>query len=739
MIIMKKIVLLATILAITALTSCTEDTYVGEQNLKAINEGAISFGSATPAVTRASGGEAAGLLNNNFVLFGYKTLSSETQTVFDNYQVNYVANTAHTTESNTADWEYVSYKNLPYGTTTTENGTLNDQGVAANATASGIEQSIKYWDFSATKYDFFAYSLGAGVTDGTTWAKASKLDKTGYGEGSTNPGYTLEGTKAQLGTCYISNKKTVNPAIKTTQVQLQFLSFLSKIRVGFYETIPGYSVKELTFYESASTKSTGSSANDGLKATLYDAGGVGSIPDGGKYTITFDDSGKPNLELNTTGATYTSSCSLGALNSYAAKEYQQADGEYLGRSSNAATYAYVSYTDADNNEPFTQVLPNPNGTALTLKVDFTLVSRDKTGETIEVKGATATVPAAYTQWKPNYAYTYIFKISDDTNAQSGTVTGLYPITLDAVVTDNEDGRQVTITTVSELSITTYQKGEIADEYNAGNIYVVVKNGRSLTLTGDNTNAKLYTAEINKESGDNPREPAQGITEATVANALALGGSVVDANGATLTVTPVATTEETTDRLQAIPAEGIPASDTPDGKALVVKGAWFKATAGKTYVFEYSILDGKYTQEEANEYNAELPGAITTSDVAYSFTSYSSKTGTPVVYGTGKVKKISQDGLWTTVLVTSNIPNDANAANFVGRQFKVNATTLNTDTYYQLYPTEGETPLPVYVKVNTSTFTETDVNTYNATLTGAKTTSDDKTAAKHYKVIKVVAP
>ena len=104
-----------------------------------------------------------------------------------------------------------------------------------------------------------------------------------------------------------------------------------------------------------------------------------------------------------------------------------------------------------------------------------------------------------------------------------------------------------------------------------------------------------------------------------------------------------------------------------------------------------------------------------------------------------MKKISQDGEWTTVLVTSNTPTDANAVDFVGKQFKVNATTLNTDTYYQLYPTESETPLPVYVKVNTSTFTETDVNTYNATLTGAKTTSDDKTAAKYYKVIKVVAP
>ena len=740
---MKKKLILAA-LAITALTSCTEDTYVGEQNLKAINEGAISFGSATPAVTRASGGDAATLLNNNFVLFGYKTLSSETQTVFDNYQVNFVANTAHTTESNTADWEYVNYKNLPYGTGTKaeEVVTLNNNGVAANATASGIEQSIKYWDFSASQYDFFAYSLGAGEADnedeGTEnqYAKASAL---------TNSTYTLEGTQAQLGTCYISNKKSINPAVDATQVQLEFRSFLSKIQLKFYETIPGYSVKDVKFYTDGSTKTTGDATNDGLKPAIY--GATGAIPTGGKYTITFNSENQALATLDGTATTAESKILFDAvstdpnvwLKDYAAKEYlETAATVYLGRSSNAAT----------GTQQMT-VLPNSNGATLTLKMDFTLLSRDGTGETIEVKGATATVPAAYTMWKPNFAYTYIFKISDDTNAQSGTVTGLYPITLDAVVADAQDGSQETITTISDPSITSYAKASAVlanNEYLTGStIYLVVEDGSTNPALTVGTNAKLYTATLTNtktsEEAGYHASAAQSITEATVANALANGTesagtwTVTDANNWSLAVSNSAVT--LTD------ATTIPAVDSPTGVEQTVNCAKFTPGAVGTYVFEYikAAVTSTHTVETAAAHNATLPGAISTSDVAYSFTSYSSNTGTPVVYGNGKVKKVSEADGWTTVLVTRNTPTDANAANFVGQQFKVNETTLTADTYYQLYTTAGVAQ-PIYVKVTTSTFSSDEVNTYNANLTGAVKSGDtkiDTPAAKYYKVIKVVAP
>ena len=87
-------------------------------------------------VTRAEG------LENNatsFKVWAYKNMSyDETektygslQTVIDGYAVNWVANTANTTTTNTHDWEYVGIN----------------------------EQTIKYWDWSAKAYRFF------GVTD----------------------------------------------------------------------------------------------------------------------------------------------------------------------------------------------------------------------------------------------------------------------------------------------------------------------------------------------------------------------------------------------------------------------------------------------------------------------------------------------------------------------------------------------------------------------------------------------
>lgn len=571
---MKKNYLLATALAIMTMASCSDNDFVGDQEaLNSSGNGAIVFNMNTPAVTRApkTGSDAAGDLNKNFVVFGYKTVSSSPQTVFDNYQVNYVdasGSSAHSTESNSAGWEYVGYKNLPDGVSTnvgvTAFSALTGSG---QANESAIDQSIKYWDFSASQYDFFAYSLGAGSE--STWAKASAM---------SNSTYSLEGTAAQLGTCYLSNKKSITPSTSETEVDLEFRSFLSKVQLGFYEIIPGYSVKDVKFYPSS----------DGASSTtpsLYAASEV--LPNGGKYTITFDSEGKPQLALAASDPTPTTISKIdfsSTLTNYAAADYKEASASYLGRASNAATL-----TDIIN------VLPNPTNTnALNLKMDFTLVSRDGTGETINMTGATAVIPAAYAQWKPNYKYTYLFKISDNTDAQSGSITGLYPITLDAIVADAQDGTQETITTVSDPSITTYANGEMVtanDEYLTGaNIYVVVDNGTTLTV---GTNAKLYTATVQDGA-------AQGITEETVKNALANGTesptgtwTVTDALGKNLVVTSAA-------GLSAITS--IDASDAPDGHAITVNGAKFtpaeptftvvasgtSVTAGDEY---YTAADG----------------------------------------------------------------------------------------------------------------------------------------------------
>ena len=203
-------------------------------------------------------------------------------------------------------------------------------------------------------------------------------------------------------------------------------------------------------------------------------------------------------------------------------------------------------------------------------------------------------------------------------------------------------------------------------------------------------------------------------------------ALTDTNNNTITVTPA-------DGLTAF--NSIPATASPTGVELTVKGAMFTATANTTYAFEYIDPAVNYDAEEVKTHNDGLTGAISTSNVAYSFTSYGSTSGTPV-HGNGKVKFVSTEGEWTTVLVTSNTPVDANAPNYVGQQFKVHATTITANTYYELHTTAG-VATGIYVTVESSTFSADEVNAYNATLPGAISTSDVKTPAKYqYKVIKV---
>ena len=115
---------------------------------------------------------------------------------------------------------------------------------------------------------------------------------------------------------------------------------------------------------------------------------------------------------------------------YSTKESYEPNGQYyLGRSSSSASFAGKLY---DNY--FTSVNPNEAGATLSLKVDYTLVATDGSGEIINVKGAKAQVPAQYTSWKPGYSYTYLFKICDlSWGGTSMNPEEMFPITFDAVV------------------------------------------------------------------------------------------------------------------------------------------------------------------------------------------------------------------------------------------------------------------------------------------------------------------
>lgn len=579
---MRKIYVLMAI-AIVALASCTNDTLVNDVTTPKTTgeDGAIAFSTVYKGMTRADhiGADAAAKLGNNFVVEGIKWDggTSTQDVVFDHYNVNWVNNTANTTTSNTANWEYVAQ-------------TKHDH-------ASIAAQSIKYWDYAKSQYDFIAFSAGeaTAITTGTpgdgevlvSKIDASKMNGVKTGTVYTDGAYTIQGKADDLAKVYIADLVTAYRDPVATgdyqkEVNIKFRSLSAKVRVALYETVPGYSVKDVVFYTDATTAAT-----DG-KAHLFTEGGD-AFNEAGKYIVYFPTTGSANkseTDYNKAHVAFEAAASEGTkkvknfesldlTNTGVGQEVAEANDQvYLGRTSSSATYAGNNATNH-----YTVVIPNETGAVLNLKVNYTLVSTDGSGETINVTGATAQVPAVYGAWKSGYAYTYIFKISRNTNGVTNPdagPAGLYPITFDATVVETEDGIQETITTVATPSITTYAKGAVVtanNEYTTGsNIYAVVENGTALTV---GTNANLYTVTLeDTDDTDAFDKPAQTINEASVANAIANGGAaspfaVTDANKWKMTVTAATGLTAVTE---------IAAADAPDGNAITVNGAKFKPAA-----------------------------------------------------------------------------------------------------------------------------------------------------------------
>ena len=570
---MKKYVFLA--VSALALASCSSDDFVGTEggNVENGANKAINFGGGTGKITRASEGEAAAtLLGSHFVVFGDKTTGSTTHTVYDHYDVKWIGKNV-ATQSNQNGWEYV-------GLTPNKNSSLAD-----------ATQTIKYWDYSADEYNFAAFSLGelTSQTENNPYENQVKYDVTGDVENnkvrisqiaSKASTYTIEGSAEDIAKLYISDRVTAKPKGTTSPdidyqkaVQFNFRALKSQVRMGIFEIIPGYSVKDVKFY--SSNTSTPATETPSLYAT------TNSIPAGeGKATVTFGASGATDYnkaKVEWEAQNNVENIKFGALSKKKEEAKEEAGITYIGRTAN----------DASLPTKYTTVIPSTEIGALTLKVDYTLVSTDGSNEEIKVTGATATVPSEYTQWQPNYSYTYIFKISDKTNGSTGGGTaGLYPIVFDAIVTETETGKQETITTVETRSITTYAKDAINNnEYKTGNhIYVSVSgaNGKSEELFKETTTSTeessttsyTYYAKLYKLSGT-----TESITEAE-AEAILKNNNTL--GGKTLTEEGTYPTNTKDSRF----VDQIDANDAVDGVA--VKGNFFKFTPTEEgiYVFAY---------------------------------------------------------------------------------------------------------------------------------------------------------
>ena len=456
---MKKYLIFAA--SALVLASCSSDDFLGENpgNVQKATT-AIQFDGNAGKISRTSNtGLAADMLGNEFKIYGVKS-GAETGSgytpVFQNYLLWYDDANINTT-TNKSGWEYV--------------GTAGKHGSATL----NSNQTIKFWDYASADYRFVAGapSTAFNFTPGTnnTLESATITGLSGHITANTESGTD---TKTEPSPVYVAKPVVVSSDNYKQPVTFTFVRHQTKVRVGIYETIPGYKISSIRFYpyeENSDAFSSTSSQNIILTTTTtgYFKGGS-SVS--GKINYDWSEP-KYTFEYETTGL-------IPGKNWYGGKF---ANGVPATVSTEAVIEnLYGTDADMESNGYFT-VLPTPSTTEakpILIKCDYTLKSIDGSEETIEVKGATAAIPAAYSKWNTNTLYTYLFKISENTNGYTGSDdpshVGLYPITFDAAVKQQEFGTQGTITTFTTPSITTHQEGSVVE--NSGIKYVT---GKDITV------------------------------------------------------------------------------------------------------------------------------------------------------------------------------------------------------------------------------------------------------------------
>ena len=485
---MKKYLIFAA--SALVLASCSSDDFLGENPGNVQNATtAINFGGDAGKITRGTHtqneGSPAEMLAGQFKVYGVKiTNGTISHKVFPDYYVWDVAD--KNTTSNKSGWEYV--------------GLQGASNLGTGQIKLDKDQTIKYWDYSATEYRFvagspidaFEYNTS---TDQTTGTHITDVNVRGLA-GHINANNTTTAIKTDP--IYIAAPVKVEKANYNKPVKFTFQRQQSMVRVGFYETIPGYTITEINFYD----------AEGNVSKTNHNIILTSSTPEyfvGGTNV-----SGTVKYDWTATDPSYTFTYDFTSLE----KSKNWYAGELAGvqaKTSSETNVAYLYGSDQDmaTATGYFTVLPTPATTipsAILIKCDYTLTSDDDSGETIHVKGATAAIPAAFSKWDVNTRYTYIFKISQNTNGTTGDPSdpnpevGLYPITFDAVVTDMTDKTHGTITTVTTPSITTYQAGSVTDngiEYKSGtaiDVTVTDANGNVQPLTAGGTavgSVKVY--------------------------------------------------------------------------------------------------------------------------------------------------------------------------------------------------------------------------------------------------------
>ena len=311
-----------------------------------------------------------------------------------------------------SQWAYEMLGSSEYNHTT-DDGFYRSDATPATYLSNNAKQYLRFWDHSSASTNFYAYAPYVNKTATSTEVTFDNTSKTmTFPNGSMKAGYD-DASQFE----YMYAGVTVPKANYRKDVQLKFKRMSSRIRVKFWEDIPGYQIKIISLYDAtaawkgdvyatpvtAPTTTTGNPITyPQSKYAVLASAKVDFSTDVAKptLTITADDASKSGTSLLFTAPaggnfTYpTGTTETGKI------------GEKRNEASTSATVYYG--------------IPAVTGSykvpGFIFHVSYELTST--TGEKITVRNAKVYVPEENCQWKPNYSYTYIFRITKKSNGST---------------------------------------------------------------------------------------------------------------------------------------------------------------------------------------------------------------------------------------------------------------------------------------------------------------------------------
>lgn len=521
---MKKFLLMAAVA--TTLVNCSSDFDLSEGQGGGGVSDVIGFQvQGRNSIKRGTLQEAK---HYNFGVFAYKS-SDQTNNIMDNYLVGYLDPKGYSTSGSTTDdpnsnvdgksnWMYEGMGWAQF------HGTYAGENVEKGSKyASNNEyQYLRYWDNSAESTCFYAYV--PYLNKGAVGATVSYVDGTAKGTSDNTDTYVMtfpfgtiqHGYDDEQAYEYMYASTQVAAANYGHDVQLAFKRLNAKVNIKFWEDIPGYSVHMIDLGDvpvATGTKHYTISAVPAKKVTVdnshiygYD---LGKIYTENGVKIQFSDGVKTGIKQ------YAGTTSSDPL-AFATPTAAQIGENRVDATASTTTYfaipkghnVDVLKNDAKNIGQTQSCESDLAKTGLTFHVSYELIST--TGEKITVKDATVHVPSDYCEWKENTRYTYIFKITTNSNGTTGsetpkptdpsvpTETALYPIVFDNCTVeeweDNESEWEITEGTNN----TWYDVQLGSDEYSF-----------------DNTSEKTLTVKVQRTS-KNPTDNTSLVKELTPA-------------------------------------------------------------------------------------------------------------------------------------------------------------------------------------------------------------------------------